>query len=234
VLTVGFVITGEGAKTVLIRGVGPTLASYGVTDTLAKPHLRLFNSIGAEIATTTRWNSELTPVFKSVGAFDLPWGSNDAVLFFALPAGAYTAQLRGAAETVGTALVEVYAVEQSPVSFVTLEPVTAAAAESPVDAGAGALSPGPDASPVPKSRTPPQYPFSLIRANITGEALVDFYVMSDGTVSNAVAIKATDIRFGWSAVAAVQQWIFEPGRKDGKRVTTHMQQPISFSIAEGQ
>lgn len=232
VLTVGFVIAGEGAKTVLIRGIGPALVRQGVTGALVRPVLRLFDSKGVAIAQNTRWSSHLSPVFEAVGAFDLPRGSTDAALFFALPAGVYTAQLHGLGNTVGTGLVEVYAVENSPVSFLTLEPVTAAPPPLPVDAGAGALSPGPDVAPVAKIRIPPIYPSSLVQAGVTGEVLVEFYVKSDGTVANAVAIIAPDARFAWAAVAAIEQWIFEPGRKDGKLVTTRMQQPISFSIEE--
>ena len=63
--------------------------------------------------------------------------------------------------------------------------------------------------------------------------MVDFYVKSDGTVANAIAVDATDVRLGAASVTAVSQWIFEPGRKNGKLVTTHLQQPITFSLEEG-
>ena len=234
VLTVGFVITGDGAKTVLIRGIGPTLASQGVTNTLTRIQLRLFDSNGTQLAHGFEWSAAVTPtqVFDYVGAFPLPILSADSAVLLGLPAGAYTAQVSGLDNAVGTALVEVYAVENSPVPFVPMTPITAAAPAAPSDPGAGTLSPGPDVQPAATSRVPPRYPFELRRANVTGSVLVEFFVKSDGTVANAVAVKATDVRFATACVEAIKNWIFEPGRVNGRLVSTRMQQPITFSIEE--
>lgn len=54
-LIVGFVVSGTTSETVLIRGVGPTLASLGVQGALATPQLMLFNSQGTQIASNTGW-----------------------------------------------------------------------------------------------------------------------------------------------------------------------------------
>jgi hypothetical protein len=123
VLTVGFVITGDEPKTVLIRGVGPALSDYGVTGVLRWPELRLFDASGIPIGDNWGWMTDVTPrsLFEHVGAFALRIGSSDAVLFLALPAGTYSAQLSGIGNTTGTALIEVYAVDHSPVPFVTLQ-----------------------------------------------------------------------------------------------------------------
>jgi hypothetical protein len=43
-----------------------------------------------------------------VGAFALPFGSNDAALVVRLPPGAYTVTVSGADHTTGIALVEIY------------------------------------------------------------------------------------------------------------------------------
>jgi protein TonB len=80
-------------------------------------------------------------------------------------------------------------------------------------------------------QSPPSYPFELRRASVTGEVLVDFCVRTDGTVANAVSIRATDIRFGVAAVDAVRTWIFRPGRASGRLVTTHMQVPVIFTLS---
>ena len=42
VLVVGFAVGGSGSKSLLLRGVGPTLANYGVSGWLAQPELTLF------------------------------------------------------------------------------------------------------------------------------------------------------------------------------------------------
>jgi TonB family protein len=234
VLIIGFVITGTAPKTLLIRGVGPTLAQQNVTGVLQRTQLRLFDHRRVQIAHGVGgWDYGISPVFTSVGAFPLPGGSQDSVLFLALPPGVYTAHVAGYGSATGTALIEAYAVENSPIPFVTMQPVTAAALEPPDDSGAGTPSAGPDVSAKAQTKITPHYPFDLVRAGITGEVLVDFYVKSDGTVANAIAVDATDIRLADASVTAVSQWIFVPGRKDGKLVTTHLQQPIIFSIEEG-
>jgi hypothetical protein len=48
-----FVISGSGSQIVLIRGVGPALSGYGVSDVLAQPVLAMLNSAGAQIAANT-------------------------------------------------------------------------------------------------------------------------------------------------------------------------------------
>lgn len=232
VLTVGFAIVGADAKPVLIRGVGPTLNLFGVTGLLADPRLRLFNAAGVEIANNDNWVSAVTPLslFDSVGAFHLPLISRDAVLFFALPAGTYTAQISGAANTTGAALIEVYEVNNSTVPFISMKPVVNAPAGAPADPGVGTPSPGADVFPAVRTQVVPVYPLELRRASITGEVLVDFYVKTDGTVANVVAIRATDIQFATAAVAAVQSWTFVSGRRNGALVTTHLQVPIIFTL----
>jgi TonB family protein len=234
VLTVGFSISGPAAKPVLIRGIGPTLASFGVGSPLPNPRLRLFDNTGTEIADNAAWLSSATPsaLFTSSGAFALPVASRDAAVFLGLPPGTYTAQVGSATDITGPALVEIYEVASPPVPFVTLQPIQQSAASAPDDPGAGTLSSGADAQPAPTFQARPQYPVELRAASVTGTALVDFYVKTDGTVANAVSIRATDIRFATAAVAAVGAWRFNPGRRSGRLVVTHLQVPIVFSLSQ--
>jgi subtilase family serine protease len=123
VLVAGFVITGTTPETVLIRGVGPTEAQYGVAGSLAAPQLALYDSSGAIIATNAGWgngpvagpstvSAGLQPatsaVFSSVYAFGLASGSADCAMVVTLPPGSYTAQVSGVGSTTGIALIEVY------------------------------------------------------------------------------------------------------------------------------
>ena len=62
------------------------------------------------IATNDDWNSADQSVFKQVGAFDLTQASKDAAIVADLVAGVYTVVVRGANNTIGTALVEIYEV----------------------------------------------------------------------------------------------------------------------------
>jgi len=110
----GFVITGNGSKTLLIRAIGPTLAGFGVAGTLVDPRLDLFAAGGtAPLVGNDNWGGarELTDAFAAVGAFAL--GSNnsgDAVLLVTLDPGSYSAQVSGVGGTVGEALLEIYEV----------------------------------------------------------------------------------------------------------------------------
>jgi outer membrane protein assembly factor BamB len=112
-LTVGFVLKGSGTKPLVIRGVGPTLATFGVTTALAAPQLVVINQDSkATVASNTIWggSTEMATAFGSVGAFPLPTNSKDDGLLANLPvnAGGYSVQITGANGTIGNALAEVY------------------------------------------------------------------------------------------------------------------------------
>lgn len=108
-LIAGFYVSGTGTQRVLLRAVGPTLATLGVTGALADPRLEVFDANGAKLAEDDNWNAALAATFSSVGAFALPAGSRDAALVLTLAAGrGYTAQVSGVGGATGEALVEVY------------------------------------------------------------------------------------------------------------------------------
>ena len=50
----GFIITGNAPKRVIIRGLGPSLASSGLTDLINDPTLQLFGA-GGQIAFNDDW-----------------------------------------------------------------------------------------------------------------------------------------------------------------------------------
>ncbi|HTZ21307.1 MAG TPA: hypothetical protein VMC06_10530 [Opitutaceae bacterium] len=111
ILIAGFVITGNVSRTVLIRGIGPTLARYGVSGALANPQLQVFQS-NTLLAQNDDWGGDTTvaAVAAQVYAFALDANSKDAALLLTLPPGAYTAQVSGVGNTTGVALVEIYEV----------------------------------------------------------------------------------------------------------------------------
>lgn len=111
-LIAGFVVDGNVPKRLLIRAAGPTLAAFGVADTLRDPVLQI-RPLGREVvvATNDDWNgaTALKAAFAAVGAF--PFSSDtsgDAALVVSLLPGAYTATVAGKDPTPGVALVEVY------------------------------------------------------------------------------------------------------------------------------
>ncbi len=120
VLISGFVVSSEGSKTLLIRAVGPTLSTFGVSGALADPQLTIFGRADGGTTDTALLNNDdwsngagaasTASVATQVGAFSLPAGSKDAALVVTLPPGNYTVQASGANATTGIALVEVYVV----------------------------------------------------------------------------------------------------------------------------
>lgn len=111
-LIVGFVIDGAASKSVLIRGVGPTLQDFGVTGVLRDPQLALYS--GATItASNDDWAAnenalQIVGTSARVGAFGLAERASDSALMTTLAHGAYTVQLSGKESSTGVALVEVY------------------------------------------------------------------------------------------------------------------------------
>jgi hypothetical protein len=109
-LILGFYVGGAGSKHVLIRGIGPTLAQFGVGGALADPQLKLFNVAGSLIDQNNDWGGSavLVSAFASVNDFALPANSTDAALLVTLPPDGYTAQVNGAGTSTGIALIEAY------------------------------------------------------------------------------------------------------------------------------
>jgi outer membrane protein assembly factor BamB/subtilisin family serine protease len=111
ILIAGFAFNGNVPKTLLIRGVGPSLAPYGVTGVLANPRLDLFDQNGTVIQSNDDWggSTTLTNAFTAVNAFPLNGSTSlDAALLVTLPPGTYTVQVSGVNGTTGVALIEVY------------------------------------------------------------------------------------------------------------------------------
>jgi len=120
-IVAGFVIAGVGTKPMLFRGVGPTLAGYGVTGVLAAPMLQLYDGSGTLLLSNSGWgdSSSLSSLFTQVGAFPLMAGSTDAAASTSLSPGSYTLRVSGVSGATGTALAEVYDVSSNPLAQTT-------------------------------------------------------------------------------------------------------------------
>ena len=66
IMITGFVFGPGENKTVLIRAVGPTLSTFGLTGVLADPKLALFNSSGTQINANDNWFAADASTFSSV------------------------------------------------------------------------------------------------------------------------------------------------------------------------
>jgi len=115
----GFVVSGARPKAMLVRGVGPALTPFGITNALPDPSLTIFNAAGQAVFTNNDWSgsvagaataAELATAATRAGAFALPANSRDAALLVQLDPGAYTAVVSDASGATGVSLVEVHEV----------------------------------------------------------------------------------------------------------------------------
>lgn len=129
-LIVGFVVGGtgtSGTKPLLIRGVGPTLAGFGVTGFLTDPKLELYNAASVKIQENDNWSgaTTVTTTGNQLGAFAFSSASSrDAALVTspALNAGSYSAQISGVSGATGVALAEIYDASAAGASFTSAVP----------------------------------------------------------------------------------------------------------------
>ena len=111
----GFIVQGTTPKRLIIRAIGPDLTQYGVPSVLADPTLELHNGAGVLIASNDNWQHTIIggiitgdQVQDIVNSGYAPGNPSDSAIIAELPAGNYTAIVRGVNSTTGVALVEVY------------------------------------------------------------------------------------------------------------------------------
>jgi plastocyanin len=111
----GFIVQGTQPKRVIIRAIGPELTQFGVPNVLANPTLELHNGAGAMIASNDDWQTTIIggiitqdQVQEILNTGRAPTDPSESAIIANLPAGNYTAIVRGVSNTTGVALVEVY------------------------------------------------------------------------------------------------------------------------------
>ena len=104
--------TTDGAATVLVRALGPSLTGSGVQGALLDPVLELHDGSGTTVASNDNWktNDQTQQSQEStIRATTLaPPNDSEAAIVATLSQGAYTAIVRGKNNTTGVGLVEVY------------------------------------------------------------------------------------------------------------------------------
>jgi hypothetical protein len=107
VLIGGFIVGDVDSATVVVRALGPSLASFGVSGALSDPTLTIYDSSGSVIASNDNWEVDPHAILVQKNGLTPP-NAFESALVLHLPAGAYTAIVRGANGATGNALVEVY------------------------------------------------------------------------------------------------------------------------------
>jgi hypothetical protein len=137
VMIAGFVVGGSVNKQIIIRGIGPSLASGGVSGVLANPKVELYRG-STLVASNDDWSGNVA-LMNNVG-LSAPSSSLESVVVATLSPGTYTAQLSGVNSGTGVGLVEIYDTDN--VSPFTSQKVTAISTRGFVNSGDGALIAG--------------------------------------------------------------------------------------------
>ena len=107
---IGGLIIGSGdTPIVVLRAIGPTLASAGITNPLLDPTIELHDGNGTVIGFNDDWkNGQAQAVVATQFA---PSDDRESAIVAFLTPGNYTAVVRGKGNTTGVALVEVYRIQ---------------------------------------------------------------------------------------------------------------------------
>jgi phosphatidylinositol-3-phosphatase len=110
VMIAGFIITGDLPKKVIIRGLGPSLAAFGLSEVLADPLLELHEPDGT-VLTNDNWKMTQANELRATGL--APGNDLEAAIVATFAPGAYTAVLRGVSNTIGLGLLDIYDLDYS-------------------------------------------------------------------------------------------------------------------------
>jgi hypothetical protein len=109
VMIAGFILTGDHSTRVIVRAIGPSLSEAHISQPLADPELELYNGNGSLIFRNDNWRNEQEAQIVASGM--APSAEQESAIIATLPAGNYTAVVRGVGESEGVALIEIYALE---------------------------------------------------------------------------------------------------------------------------
>ena len=158
----GFIVTGNAAKRVIVRAIGPSLSESGVSGVLTDPTIELNGADGA-IGNNDNWRDSQQVDIDASGV--APRDDRESAIIATLPPGNYTAVVQGKGGTSGVGLVEVYDLDQ-PADSKLANISTRGVVETGTDAMIGGfiLGKGPDPSRIIVRAIGP----SLSEAGISG------------------------------------------------------------------
>ena len=104
----GLIVGPNGGATtrVVVRAIGPSLSNFGITGALQDPTLDLVNANGVTLRANNSWKESQQTEMEIIGL--QPSDNREAALIETIAPGNYTAIVRGAGNTTGVGLVEVY------------------------------------------------------------------------------------------------------------------------------
>jgi hypothetical protein len=111
----GFIVSGSGAKKVLVRAIGPSLSGAGIVNPLQNPTLELHDGTGALIAFNDNWG-DAPNVVDITNSGLAPNNSLESAIFAILNPGLYTGVVQGLSNGTGIALIEAYDLDRTTLS----------------------------------------------------------------------------------------------------------------------
>ena len=113
----GFIVTGSAPKKLMVRGIGPSLANFGVPEALQDTTLEVRSANGALIGSNDNWkindqtNQSQQAAIQATGL--APSDDRESAFMLEVAPGAFTAIIRGKNNTTGVGLVEIYDLNQT-------------------------------------------------------------------------------------------------------------------------
>jgi hypothetical protein len=105
----GFTLGGNSnSPRIVVRGLGPSLKKFFLTDLLADPTLELHNANGTPTIVNDNWQDDPVSAAQLITNNFAPEDPNEAAIFISLAPGPYTAILAGKGGSIGLGLVEIY------------------------------------------------------------------------------------------------------------------------------
>ncbi len=109
VVIAGFILgNGNNNDRVVVRGLGPSLSSFGVSNPLQDPTLELRDQNGVLLRSDNDWQDDPVQAAQIIAAGLAPSNPKESAIAATLPPGLYTAILAGLNNGTGNGLVEVY------------------------------------------------------------------------------------------------------------------------------
>jgi hypothetical protein len=109
VVIAGFILGNNGGNDrIVVRGLGPSLSAFGISNPLQDPTLELRDQNGALLIADDNWQDDPAQAAQITAAGLAPSNPKESAIAATLPPGLYTAILAGLNDGIGVGLVEVY------------------------------------------------------------------------------------------------------------------------------
>ena len=102
----GTIVTGPDTAWVVFRALGPSLAAFGIQNSISDPQLDLFDGNGARVSSNDNWKDSQAAAITGCGL--APSSDLESAILADLPPGNYTAVISSVNGATGVALVEAY------------------------------------------------------------------------------------------------------------------------------